>query len=55
MATYIQLPWIERSGLIEVFGAQAGITGASVVIIIFLQMLGGRLRHAQGQMKFATN
>ena len=53
MATYIELDWVQRDGLVNVFGAQTGITAAAGVIIIFLGLFGARLRKAQGKMEFA--
>ena len=50
MATYIQIEWVTNTGPAKAFGAQAGITGASVLILIFLQMFGKRIRKYQGRM-----
>ncbi|KAG8525593.1 uncharacterized protein KY384_009237 [Bacidia gigantensis] len=44
MATYIQLPWVGRIGPAKVLGAQAGITAAAALIIVFLQVYGRRIR-----------
>ena len=53
MATYVEIDWITRVGLVKAFGAQAGITAASGLIIMFLGLYGKRIRRAQGHMKFA--
>ncbi len=53
MATYIELDWVQRDGLVNAFGAQTGITAAAALIIILLGLFGGKLRKAQGRMKFA--
>lgn len=52
MATYIELPWVEKVGTAKALGTQAGITWAALVLIIFLQVFGKRLRQAQGPMVF---
>ena len=52
MATYIQIPWVTRIGASRAFGIQAAITFASIVLIIFLQVLGKRVRNYQGRMVF---
>lgn len=53
MATFIQIEWVTKAGPATAFGAQAGITGASIVILIVLQWFGKRLRKSQGRMVFA--
>ena len=53
MATYIEIEWVEKSGLVKVFGAQTGITAAAGLIILFLGLYGKRIRLAQGRMRFA--
>ncbi len=53
MATYVEINWVTRDGLLNAFGTQAGIAGASALIIIFLGLYGKRIRVAQGHMKFA--
>lgn len=53
MATYIQIEWVTKAGAATAFGAQAGITAASVVILITLQLFGRKFRGAQGRMVFA--
>ena len=50
MATFIQIEWVTSAGPAKAFGAQAGITGASVLILIFLQTFGKRIRKWQGRM-----
>ena len=44
MATYIQLPWLARDGVARTLGIQAGVTGVAVLITVFLQVYGQRLR-----------
>lgn len=53
MATFIQIEWVTSAGPAKAFGAQAGITGSSVIILIFLQLFGKRLRNWQGRMVFS--
>ena len=53
MATYIQLDWVAKSGLLNTFGAQTGIIAASALIIAGLGLWGKALRKKQGQMAFA--
>lgn len=53
MATYIEINWVEKSGLERVFGAQTGITIAAGLIIFGLGIFGKRLRKMQGRMNFA--
>ena len=53
MATYIEINWVTKDGLVDTFGAQTGITAAAGLIILFLGVYGKRLRKAQGRMKFA--
>lgn len=53
MATYIEINWVQRSGLVNAFGAQTGITAAAGFIIIFLGLLGQKIRQKQGRMTFA--
>ncbi|KAJ3476576.1 hypothetical protein NLG97_g9087 [Lecanicillium saksenae] len=50
MSTYIQIEWVERGGPARALGAQAGITLASVLFILALQVYGKRLRRWQGRM-----
>ena len=52
MATFIQISWVTKDGTARAFGAQAGVTGASVIILIFLQIFGKRIRKWQGRMVF---
>ena len=52
MATYINIPWVQKKGPAKVFGIQAGITVGAVLIIVVLQVFGKRLRQAQGKMVF---
>lgn len=52
MATYINIPWVQSAGAATVFGIQAGITVAALLIIVFLQLFGKRVRAAQGAMVF---
>lgn len=51
MAVYVALIWVERAGAIKALGAQAGITWGAVIIVIFLQIFGKRIRRAQGRMR----
>ncbi len=53
MATYIEIDWVTKSGPKTALGAQANITAAAGLIVLFLGFYGKRLRKAQGQMKFA--
>lgn len=52
MATFINIPWVQSAGAAKVFGIQSGVTIAAVLIIVFLQLFGKRLRKAQGAMVF---
>jgi len=52
MATYVQIPWVTRIGAKKAFGIQAGITAASIFLILFLQLYGKRIRSWQGRMAF---
>lgn len=54
MATYVEIEWVERSGLEKVFGAQTAITVAASLIVVFLQLFGKRIRQMQGQMNFPS-
>ena len=47
MATYIQLPWVQKIGPAKVLGIQAAITFAASFVIIFLQVYGRRIRQWQ--------
>ena len=53
MATYVEIDWVSKSGPIDTFGAQTGITAAAGFIILALGLFGKRLRKAQGRMNFA--
>ena len=53
MATYIEINWVTKSGPINAFGAQCGITAAAGLIILFLGFYGKKIRMAQGRMSFA--
>ena len=53
MATFIEINWVLQAGAIKVFGIQAGITVAAMLIIVFLQVFGKRIRRAQGTMTFS--
>ncbi|KAK0770353.1 hypothetical protein LTR75_017932 [Friedmanniomyces endolithicus] len=53
MATFIQIEWVTNAGPAIAFGAQAGITGASIIILIILQLYGKKLRKWQGRMVFS--
>ncbi len=53
MATYVEIDWVSKSGTIDAFGAQTGITAAAGFIILALGLFGKRLRKAQGRMNFA--
>ena len=52
MATYVQIEWVTSKGPVKAFGTQAGVTIASMLILVFLQMYGKRLRKWQGRMIF---
>ncbi|KAK5137508.1 hypothetical protein LTR08_008486 [Meristemomyces frigidus] len=52
MATYIQITWVTSAGPAKAFGAQAGITVASMLILVVLQLYGKKMRKAQGRMVF---
>ena len=52
MATYINIPWVQKIGPAKVFGIQAGVTVGAALIVVFLQVFGKRLRQAQGRMVF---
>ena len=52
MATYIEIDWVIKSGPEKVLGTQAGIAFASLLIILFLQIFGWRIRRWQGRMNF---
>ena len=52
MATYVQLPWVQRIGSAKAMGIQTAITVAAALIIVFLQIYGQRIRAAQGRMVF---
>lgn len=54
MATYIDLPWVEKQGAGKVLGIQAAITWSSVALVIFLQTFGKKLRRWQGPMEFPS-
>ncbi|KAI7331965.1 MFS general substrate transporter [Hortaea werneckii] len=51
MATYIELPWVQSAGPGTALGAQAGITWAALVLVVFLQVWGKTLRNWQGTIK----
>ena len=51
MATYIEIPWVERAGTAKVFGIQTGITVAAAIIPLLLQLFGKKIRQAQGRMQ----
>ena len=52
MATYIQITWVTSAGPAKAFATQAGITIATVLILVVLQLYGKKLRKAQGRMVF---
>ena len=52
MATYIELPWVEKVGPASALGTQAGITWAALSLVLFLQLFGKKLRQWQGPMVF---
>ncbi|KAK4888847.1 hypothetical protein LTR27_012308 [Elasticomyces elasticus] len=54
MATLIEIPWVTKTGAARVFGVQAGTIAAAVLILVFLQIFGKRLRKAQGAMVFLS-
>ncbi|KAI9710563.1 MAG: hypothetical protein M1820_002699 [Bogoriella megaspora] len=55
MATYVQIPWVEKIGSAKAMGIQTAITGAAALIIVFLQIYGKRIRIAQGRMVFGKS
>ncbi|KAK4561386.1 hypothetical protein LTR86_004703 [Recurvomyces mirabilis] len=55
LSTYEQLPWVARDGTAKVFSIQAGITWASLVFVVVLQIWGRRIREWQGPMRFPGN
>lgn len=54
MATYVEIEWVQRSGLEKAFGVQTAITVASIFIVLFLQIYGKRIRQMQGRMNFPS-
>lgn len=54
MATYVEIEWVQRSGLEKVFGVQTAISFASILIVLFLQIYGKRIRQMQGRMNFSS-
>lgn len=52
MATYVEIPWVTGAGAATVFGIQTGITAAAMLVPLFLQVCGKRMRAWQGPMKF---
>lgn len=52
MATYIQIEWVTEIGPARALGAQAGITAASIMLIVVLQLYGRQVRLRQGRMVF---
>lgn len=52
MATYIELPWVQNVGPASALGTQAGITWAALILIVFLQVFGKRVRQWQGPLVF---
>ena len=52
MSTYIQIEWVDRSGPIKALGTQAGITVASMIVLVVLNLYGKQLRRLQGRMVF---
>lgn len=52
MATYIQIEWVLEMGPARALGTQAGITVASIILIVLLQLFGRKLRKWQGRMVF---
>ncbi|KAI9690986.1 MAG: hypothetical protein M1822_008606 [Bathelium mastoideum] len=53
MATYIQLPWVQKMGSAKAMGIQTAITAVAALIIVFLQIFGPKIRAAQGRMVFS--
>ena len=53
MATYIEIDWVTKSGLVNAFGAQTGITAGAGFIILSLGLFGQKIRQKQGRMTFA--
>lgn len=53
MATFIQIEWVTSAGPATAFGAQAGITAGSIIILVILQLYGKKLREWQGRMVFS--
>ncbi|KAK4495346.1 hypothetical protein PRZ48_013677 [Zasmidium cellare] len=52
MATFIEIPWVTGSDAAKVLGVQTGITAAAMLIPLFLQVFGKRVRQFQGPMRF---
>lgn len=52
MATYVEIPWVISAGAATVMGIQTGITVAAMLIPLFLQTFGARIRQQQGPMRF---
>lgn len=50
MASYIQLEWVAASGTATVFGAQAAIVFAAMVLVIVLHNFGEKIRMWQGPL-----
>lgn len=55
MATYIEIPWVLKVGAAKALGTQAGVTFAALILIIFLQIFGKKLRQWQGPMRVPMN
>lgn len=54
MSTYVEIDWVDSSGPVRAFAAQAGIVVAAGFLVLALGLFGKRLRSAQGRMEFAT-
>ncbi|KAK0263112.1 hypothetical protein LTR35_017611 [Friedmanniomyces endolithicus] len=54
MATFIQIEWVTSAGPATAFGAQAGITAGSIIVLVILQLYGKKLRKRQGRMVFSS-
>lgn len=52
MATYIEIPWVFEAGAETAFGIQTAITAAAILVPLFLQLFGKKIRRWQGPMKF---
>jgi hypothetical protein len=51
MASYIQLPWVERDGAATALGVQAAVGALTTILVGILSFYGKRIRQWQGQIK----